>query len=156
MHTESSETERPMLRPKFGNVVSLVKETDKVAVLRFAVDNMLGYFDKTERKTKYKVKYFDIKFFNDALRQFKIDKIKKGDRLDLLDYFEIWEERYDKNIGKVVEKCDLGIKKYIHHPKNEDSNTLVETVTQNIDLKKPIINSNTASDDKGDPSWMTE
>lgn len=156
MHTESNERKRPYLRPLYGNVVEVLSDGEKVAVVRFAIDNMLGCYDQTERKTNYKTKYFNIKFFKDALCQFKTDSITKGDRLDLLDYDYIWELRYDKKIGQTLEICDLGIKKYIHHPKNKDSETLGEPDIPSIDLKKSTIHSNTANDSEGDPSWMTE
>ena len=156
MHTESNERKRPYLRPLYGNVVEVVSHGENVAVVRFAINKMLGYYDQTKGKTIYDTKYFYIKFFKDALRQFKTDSIEKGDRLDLLDYDYIWELRYDKKIGQTLEICDLAIKKYIHHPKNKDSETLDEPDIPSIDLKKATIHSNTANDSEGDPSWMTE
>jgi hypothetical protein len=156
MHTENNETMRPYLRPLFGNVVEILRMTDKVTVIKFAVDNYLGYFDKTERKTKYKTKFFETKFFFDALSQFSSEKIKKGDRLEMVDYSFIWEERYDKNTGKTREVCDLGVKKFTHHARNRASDTPDEPSVSNIILTKPIISKNKEDVSSGNSSWMTE
>jgi hypothetical protein len=148
-----------MKKSLFGNLASEPIYQSKRILFRFAVDNMLGYYNKETQSWGRKTKYFEVKIFSGLFEQFRKDKIHKGSGLEVTEYEINFEERVNKTTDEIYEVNELIIKDYKIHARTKDTaEEMVEKPKSKITLDKQIsqYKPDENSEEDGDPAWMNE
>jgi hypothetical protein len=148
-----------MKKSIFGNVVAEPVRQSKRILLRFAVDNMLSYYDQDEKAWLKKTKFFDVKIFASLFEQFEKDKVVKGSKLELTDFEVDYLERINKITNEPYEVTELLVRGYKMHDKAKDTaEEMVEKPKSKIVSDKPILQykPDENSEEDGNPSWMNE
>jgi len=148
-----------MKKSIFGYVVEEPVCQSKRIILRFAVKNMLSYYNQDEKAWLKKARYFDVKIFASLFDQFEKDKVVKGSKLELTDFEFKFEERINKASNEPFEVVDILVYGYKMHAKAKDTvEEMVEKPKSKIISDKPILQykPDENSEEDGNPSWMNE
>lgn len=145
------------MKSLFGNVVNNpVHESNRI-MMRFAVDNIVGYYDSEKKAWDKKSRYFLLKMFSSLFEQVKLDEIAKGNRLEILEYEFVFEMRKNKE-GNLEEVVDIIVYKYKLHSKPIKAESLVDEPKSKIVTNKLIAQYKNDDDveSEGNPDWMNE
>ena len=139
-------------------VAEPVRQSKRI-LLRFAVDNMLSYYDQDEKAWLKKTKFFDVKIFASLFDQFEKDKVVKGSKLELTNFEVDYLERINKITNEPYEVTELLVRGYKMHSKAKDTAVeMLEKPKSKIISDKPILQykPDENSEEDGNPSWMNE
>lgn len=145
------------MKALFGNVVRVIRETDSIITVRFAIDKHIQFRDKVTGQYESGTYFADLKFFPRTFDKYFQYDISEATKLKLLD-------------------CDVTPQTKNYDPKNQtvssisyivnDFENLTKKVRQKLEEKpkskisfdKPIsqYKPDENSEEDGDPAWMNE
>lgn len=145
------------MKSLFGNVVKVIRKTDSVIIVRFAIDRHIQFKDKITGKYESGTFFIDLKFFNKLFDKFYQFDIESGTRLKISDYdVSLYTKDYDPE-DPTVSSISYRVNDFENLTK-QVSKTLEEKPKSKIVSDKPILQykPDENSEEDGNPSWMNE
>jgi hypothetical protein len=145
------------MKALFGNVVKVIKKTDTVITVRFAIDRHLQFKDKNTGQYDSGTYFVDLKFFPRIFDKFYQCGIEDGTRLKLSDIdVSHYTKDYDPK-NQTVTSTSYIVNDFEKLTK-QVSQSLEEKPKSNIIRDKPIsqYKPDENPEEDGNPSWMNE